>query len=274
MKFKSLIFIAFVLFGSVAFFACGSANNKSEAEKLQLVKVLTYNIRHCNPPNRGDTIDLEQIAQVIAEQQADIVALQEVDLNTRRSGEVNQARQLAKKAGFPAYYFGQAMDYDGGQYGVLILSKFPLSSPKTYALPMSGMITDEPRILAVVTVMPPEGKPFLFGATHLEAYSKESAAMQALEIAHIADTTTLPFIVAGDFNAQEGDEVLQLFDRLFGRSCKACPPTFVADGTAEAIDFIVFRPKERFKVIRHEVIENHLASDHFPVKAELGIISR
>lgn len=250
--------------------SCSSQNDR-EKESGSTIKVMTYNVHHCNPPGKPGLIDVPLIAAEIRKQKPDVVAVQEVDVDTKRSGSIDQAKQLAAGADLAYYYFGKAMDYDGGEYGVLILSRLPLSDMKTFALPMAGEKGGEPRVLATATVTASNGKAFRFGSTHLEAYNKESRLLQINEIARIAGETALPFIIAGDFNANEQDEVIQLMDKSFTRTCRDCPATFWEGGETGAIDFIAFRPGEKFTILTHEVIQNKEASDHMPVVAGLEL---
>ena len=103
----------------------------------------------------------------------------------------------------------------------------------------------------------------------MAAYNKASRELQAKEISRIAGESSLPFIVAGDFNAGEGSDVIRIFDEHFTRTCNNCPSTFWEGGETGAIDYIVFRTKDAFKVLSHEVVQNKEASDHMPVIAEL-----
>ncbi|GAB3420645.1 hypothetical protein GCM10027516_17410 [Niabella aquatica] len=253
----------------LALLSCSSQKVQSGAVK-STIKVMTYNVHHCNPPEKPNVIDVDAIAAIIKDENADIVAVQEVDVNTGRSGKINQAEQLSAKAGYKSFYFAKAMDYDGGQYGVLILSKYPLTDTKTYMLPRAeGNNSGEPRVLAAATITLPGGKSVRFGCTHLEAYNKESRLLQIKEINRLAGAISLPFIVAGDFNAREGSEVINSLDAHFTRTCNNCPATFSEGKTGGVIDFIASAPKDAFKVISHKVIPDRKASDHMPVVAEL-----
>jgi endonuclease/exonuclease/phosphatase family metal-dependent hydrolase len=91
------------------------------AQRKARLKVLCYNIHHALPPSKKDSIDLDAIARVIIRSKPDLVALQEVDVHTRRSGPFNQAEELGRKTGLTPYFI-KAIDYDGGEYGVAILS--------------------------------------------------------------------------------------------------------------------------------------------------------
>ncbi len=269
MKMKKLLYGLAVVFALLFLFSCGTGSRKSASGDKPGIRVMTYNIHHCNPPDREGIIDVDAIAAVITAEDADVVALQEVDVNTGRSGGIDQAALLAEKTNYPDYYFGKAMDYDGGQYGIMILSKYPLSETSTHKLPMSGSDIEEPRVLAAATVTLPGGKTFRFGTVHLEAYNDESRMLQAKEICRIVKETSVPFILAGDLNAYEGDEEIRIFDEVFARTCRNCPPTFDEEGETGAIDFILFYPAGALKVLKHKVIQNLEVSDHMPVIADL-----
>jgi len=263
-SFAKLLLVAVI----ISFVSC--AAKKVQSGGTHTVKVMTYNVHHCNPPEKQGVIDVAATAAVIKSQNADIVAVQEVDVNTGRSGKINQAEQLALKAGYKSFYFAKAMDYDGGQYGVLILSKYPLADTKTHMLPKTeGNKSGEPRVLATATVALPGGKTIQFGCTHLEAYNNASRLLQIKEINRIAGETSLPFMVAGDFNAHEGSEVINTLDQHFARTCNNCPATFSEEEETGTIDFIAFSPKNTFGVVSHKVVPDHKTSDHMPVVAEL-----
>src|SRR5688572_7970801 len=94
--------------------------------KESMIRVMTYNVHHCNPPSVPGKIDVEAIAKLINTARPDLVALQEIDVFTDRSGKtLHQARELARLTGMYSF-FGKALDFQGGEYGVAILSRFPL----------------------------------------------------------------------------------------------------------------------------------------------------
>lgn len=249
--------------------SCASLKVQSPKAAYNEIKVMSYNVHHCNPPDKKDVIDVDAIAAVIKAQNADVVAVQEVDVNTGRSGNINQAEMLAKKAGYPSFYFAKAMDFDGGQYGLLILSKYPLSETQTKMLPKADNKKDEPRVLALATLTLPNGKQLRFGSTHLEAYNKDSRLQQIKAINQVAANTTIPFIVAGDFNDVAGKEVINILDQNFVRTCQNCPNTFDEEGESGAIDFIAFKKEFPFQIKSHQVLNTVKTSDHFPIVAIL-----
>lgn len=233
------------------------------------LKVMSYNIHHCNPPSKPGIIDVDAIAAAIKKENPDIVALQEVDVNTGRSGKINQAAELALKTGLPSFYFAKAIDHDGGDYGVAILSKYALEDMKTYRLPMDPVIGGEPRVLAVANVTLKGGRKIKIGCTHLDAQKADiNRLLQIKMIDSIAATESLPFIISGDFNAEERSGVIKILDRSFKRTCVNCAPTIPEINPQKAIDFIAFRAEKTLEVKSHAVKQESYASDHLPVVAE------
>ncbi len=237
------------------------------------IRVLCYNIHHANPPSHPDSIDLNAIAEVIKQQQPDLVALQEVDVYTTRSGQsLHQAKELGRITGMEVY-FAKAIDYGGGEYGVAILSKYPMTEMKKYSLPTAAGTGGEPRILATAIIKLPQGREILFANTHLDAQGNDTnRILQAQRIVEILSKEKLPVILAGDLNAVASTRVIGAFDNHFMRSCITnCGFTIPVINPNKTIDYIVYAPKEKFKVIQHKVIPESYASDHRPVMAILQL---
>lgn len=241
---------------------------KEEQGKVGL-RIMAYNIHHANPPSEPKTIDLQAIIRTIKEQDPDVLALQEVDANTTRSGAGNQAEIIAKELGMEVY-FGKSIHYDGGDYGVAVLSKYPISEPRVHALPTAPGTNGEPRVLATVKISLPDDRSFRFGSTHLDSQREDTnRLLQIHEIVNIASKEPLPMIVAGDFNATPKTEVINLLDQVFTRTCDDCEPTIPVMKPEKTIDFIAFKPKASFSIEHHNVINETYASDHLPVIAIL-----
>lgn len=235
------------------------------------LRVISYNIHHCNPPSKPDFIDVEAIANTISKQNPDLVALQEVDVNTARSGNIDQAKLLAEKLDMN-YFFAKAIDHDGGDYGVAILSKFPISEEKIHRLTTQAGTNGEPRVLATVLVDLPNGKKIRFGSTHLDAQRDETnRLLQANELNAVATSEDLPFIIAGDLNAKPGSNTINIFDKEYARTCQDCAFTVPVINPQRTIDFVAYSKKSPFEVVSHEVIEETYASDHLPVLAVLKL---
>ncbi len=236
--------------------------------------ILSYNIHHANPPSRPNFIDLEAIGKVIREQTPDLVALQEVDVYTNRSGKAShQAAELAKLSGMPYYYFAKAIDYDGGEYGVAILSRLPMEAMKNISLPTAAETKGEPRTLATAIIRLPHNKEIVFACTHLDAQNSDTnRLLQINKIVEILQQEKLPVLIAGDFNAIPSTRIINQVDQHFKRSCLVdCGFTVPVNNPTKTIDFVAHKPAGEFTVSRHEIIDEKYASDHLPVKVVLHV---
>ncbi|KAB7731787.1 endonuclease [Rudanella paleaurantiibacter] len=259
----------FVLFLSVLVGACTrSGAPTAEANRL---RVLCYNIHHANPPSRAGVIDIAAIAAVINAQKPDVVMVQEVDVRTGRSGKaLDQAAELGRQTGLNAYFF-KGIDYDGGEYGIAILSKYPLTNQRRIPLPLDSATRGEPRVLGLATVTLPGKRTVTLANTHLDAQrAPTNRQLQAARIVEVLRQEKHPVILAGDFNDSPDSQTLQLLKRVVEPSCQSCPPTIPVENPNRAIDFVTFTPKDRFRVIEHRVIPERVASDHLPVLVELA----
>lgn len=264
----------YLLFFSVLFLltACAptsrQANPNTESESaISQLRIMSYNIRHANPPSKKGVIELETIAEVIRKEAVDLVALQEVDVRIGRSGNVDQAEALAQLLGMH-YYFAKAIDFGGGEYGVAILSRYPLTDTRKVPLPEDAEPEAEDRVLALATVQLPGGQRVRFGSTHLDVLSGANRLQQVQTINAIAATEKLPFILAGDLNDHADSPAMAALDQAFQRSCvSGCEPTFPQDKPDRIIDYIVFSRASNLKVLSHSVVPESYASDHRPVVA-------
>ncbi|MFB9864714.1 endonuclease/exonuclease/phosphatase family protein [Rufibacter immobilis] len=275
-------FLIFLLTGATLWVAsCANTSHQSlgpgpggahEAKKVSSLTVMAYNIHHCNPPSKPGLIDLEAIVNTIRKQAPDLVALQEVDVRTERSGGVHQAEEIAKRLNMH-FFFGKAIDFQDGEYGVALLSRYPLSEAIVHRLPTKAETKGEPRVLATAKVTLPDGTTLRFGSTHLDAQRDSvNRELQIGEIVKVASAEPLPFLLAGDFNATPGTGTINLLDQAFTRTCQECAPTIPVLKPTKAIDFIAYRhPGGKFSVSSHKVIPETYASDHLPVTAIIRV---
>jgi len=263
------LYFAFIL---LIVYSCGVSREQATTSKKSTsneLKIMSYNIHIGNPPSKPGLIDMDAIIKVIQTEDPDLISLQEVDVNTARSGKIDQAEIIARKLGMN-FYFAKTIDHDGGDYGVAILSKFPISETKTHRLTTVAGSGGEPRVIATARIQLKNGKYIRFGATHLDHLKNPvNREVQIEEINKIASDEKLPFIIAGDLNAVTESTVIQKLDQVFMRTCSTCEPTFPEVKPNRTIDFIAFKKSDSFSVISHRVIQEHYASDHLPVVALL-----
>src|SRR5437870_4170655 len=107
-------------------FLCGAAASGTPtivSNSKKTLRVMTYNI-HVGV-GMDKQLDLQRIADVINHEHPDLVGLQEVDRGVKRTEGVDEIAELARMTQMQ-YAFAHNLDYQGGQYGVAILSRFPI----------------------------------------------------------------------------------------------------------------------------------------------------
>lgn len=219
--------------------------------------VVAYNIKH----GRGmdGVVDLERAARVLEAQDPDVVTLQEVDLGCGRSGGVNQAAWLGKRLGMTPV-FGPFMDYDGGQYGMAVLSRLPVVASQNHPLPPGP----EPRTALAVRVHLPDGGEAVVVGVHLYRTEEERLAQAGAMLAALDPNT--PTILAGDFNSRPDSPVMALVAETFHDVDKGSDRlTFDSVDPRVEIDYVLVRPLGRFSGLELDVLDEPLASDHRPL---------
>ena len=236
------------------------------------LKVMTYNIHHANPPSEQVKIDVAAIARVINQEKPDLVALQEVDVHTERSGKnLDQAREIARLTGMKSFFM-KALDYQGGEYGIAVLSRYPIVDSAGYLLPRDPAIGGEDRAVASITVELPGKERVIFASTHLDLKEANRLSQAKALIGHF-ENSSIPMILGGDFNALASSPVIELFDQHFTRTCgNDCAPTIPVKNPNRTIDFIMYKPQASFKVLSTRVINEQYASDHLPVVVEFEMM--
>ncbi|MGX5691042.1 endonuclease/exonuclease/phosphatase family protein [Arcticibacter tournemirensis] len=264
MKIRS-IFFTLCIIAQMAFMNGTSAQSKvADGGSPDVLRVMSYNIHHANPPSKPGLIDLDAIARVIRDSKADLVALQEVETGTKRSGGVDEAKLLAQKTGLH-YKFFRAIDYDGGEYGIAILSRFKLRNVRLVPLPQK--VEAEDRILAYVTVRVGKQK-LILANTHLDATRDHgNRIVQMQRILKEFENVSLPVILCGDLNSVSGSEVINMLDAQFKRTCvDNCPGTSPQINPRRTIDYIAAK-NIKWPLLEYVVVDETYASDHRPITA-------
>jgi endonuclease/exonuclease/phosphatase family metal-dependent hydrolase len=264
----------------IAVQAASAAKPAIAAEPVRL-RVLSYNIHHGE--GADGKLDLPRIAKVIKGAKADLVALQEVDWRVARSGDVDQPAELARLTGMHVA-FGANIALGAGEYGNAVLSRTPILESKNHALP--NVDAGEQRgVLAVRIEWPAPGAAIHFLATHFDHRRDEReriASAEAInklvdklaEPAGSADAKQQPLmILAGDLNATPESKPLTELAKHWKNASEGPQPTIPVGRPARQIDFVLFRPVQRWKVVSTTVLDEPIASDHRPILAVLELVS-
>jgi endonuclease/exonuclease/phosphatase family metal-dependent hydrolase len=232
----------------------------SQIDSTKIVKVLSFNILH-GKTMKGD-FNLDVIAKVIIDANPDFVALQEVDYKTNRAKKYDLVTELGWRAKMAPIY-ARAMHYDGGEYGEGVLSKHTFLSTRNVPLP--HLPDDEPRAALEITTVLPSNDTISFIGTHLDHLKLDTnKIMQAKEINKVFSNNTYPTILAGDLNAKPNSNTMNILESFWTASYdKTKPqPTFSSENPTQKIDYVLFYPKHKWKVLETKVICDSIASDH------------
>jgi endonuclease/exonuclease/phosphatase family metal-dependent hydrolase len=233
--------------------------------------VLVYNI-HAGKDTHG-VDNLAGVAAIVRETRADIVLLQEVDRGTKRSGGVDQVDVLRRATGYHAA-FGRTLDYDGGQYGIAMLSRWPLEHDTLIHLPVeppqerSGG-SHEPRGAMRASVNTPLG-PLVVLNTHIDASREDTyRAQEARTIRSLVQSALdggATVLAGGDFNSEPASAVQDSLRRTMRDAWREC-------GTGDGLSYPDDKPVKRIDYLfltrsMHcagaEVLDTRV-SDHRPV---------
>lgn len=251
------------------------------------IKVLSYNI-HYGVGMDGKK-DLERIANVISTINADIVGLQEVKDSTMMAtlGQLTNMHNVfgaSTEKETPNLYRLLDIPVPASQlhYGDGILSKYPFYYVGNVSVPSASSSRYEAMCVEVDLSKKSSKKRMVrFITTHFD-YLKtigseiaRKAAVEVIEAAFITEDSDRTYIMTGDLNATPNSEVLNLLEHKgwinedFGKALPTVPST----APRKQIDYVLVRPKERWKIIDVRVIDEPMVSDHLPILMTLELIS-
>jgi len=226
---------------------------ESDQAKDEIV-LMTYNVRNCR--GLDNTTDYQRVADIISRINPEVVALQELDSATQRSGKIIVLSELALRTRLhPA--FGASINYQGGKYGIGILSK---EKPIRWkSVPLPGR--EEKRSLLIV-----EFKGFIFCSTHFSL--NEEDRLKSVEIINsLFNAYKKPVFLAGDLNAAPESDVIKTLELHWLILNNTADLTIPADNPKRCIDYILTLSNSRysFTVEQSTVEDEPVASDHLPV---------
>lgn len=247
-----------------------SLHAQKEIDSTRIVRVLTFNIYHGETVNADKKFDLDLLAKVINDTKPDLVALQEVDFKTERARGYDLATELGQRTKM-ASVFGEAMPYNGGGYGEAALSKYSFLS--TINHPLKAREGKEPRAAIEVNVRIEGGDEIRFVGTHLD-HTKESVdrVNQANQLNSLFAKDDMPTILAGDLNSRPESEAMQILFKEWTPSDPKFEPTAPSNDPRTKIDYVLFRPANRWRVLEKKVICNDKVTDHCVVLSVLELL--
>ena len=219
---------------------------------------MTYNIR--NAKGMDGVCNFQRIANVISNEAPDVVAIQELDSMTTRSGQKFVLNEIAERTQMHASY-APAISFQGGKYGIGILSrKKPLG---IHSYPLPGR--EEARMLMVA-----EFEDYFFACTHLSLTEEDRLASLDI-IKKSVGKSDKPYFLAGDLNDTPDSKFIKALQQDFQILTNLKKPTFPAPEPTETIDYIAAwkHRSNNFANLSAQVHEEPLASDHRPLTVQL-----
>jgi endonuclease/exonuclease/phosphatase family metal-dependent hydrolase len=260
--------VATLVFG-VATHGVSGFGPRPGALAKQRLRVMSYNI-HVGV-GLDKKLDLQRIADVISAEHPDLVGLQEVDRGVKRTEGKDEIAELAKLTSMN-YAFAHNLDYQGGQYGVAILSRFPIQQidhrkyENRRETERRGMIRGQVQVA---------GRLINFVTTHLDYQYEDGRLFETEQMLKFLEGVTEPLIVVGDFNDEPQGEAYKLMLTKFSDSwvsAKAKGPglSYPADKPAKRIDYVFTRQSDRIRTKKAWLVSTP-ASDHLPLVADVEL---
>ena len=242
--------------------ATSRAITENPKKKKELI-ILTYNVHQCVGVDKKT--DYQRVADVITRINPQIVTLQELDSATQRSGGIIVLNELATRTKmYPIY--GPYFEFEGGKYGIGILSKE--KPAKWKSVPIPGRIQN--RLLIV------ELKDFIMCCTHF-SLNEEDRLKSVVILNELFKESSKPVFFAGDLNTvPESETIKNIETKWIMLNDPTIPTTPFSDQPESCIDHI-FALKDSIHIFKTEqrVVEREpLASDHCPVWVKVAITKK
>jgi endonuclease/exonuclease/phosphatase family metal-dependent hydrolase len=228
------------------------------------LRVMSYNV-HVGI-GMDKQLDLRRIADVINRERPDLVGLQEVDVGVRRTNRADQVAELARLTGLE-YAFAPNLEYQGGWYGVAVLSRFPVLKIEHK---LFDHLREAERRGCLRVEVEAGGRRLSFATTHLDYQHRDNRRFETEQLLAALSGARGPLVVAGDFNDEPtGDSYKLMLTRFADAWAAATPPddglTYPADKPVKRIDYVFHSARLRARGAR---VVASLASDHRAVMAE------
>lgn len=246
------------------------------------MKIGTYNIQHGRNfqlylQTKQDGFGVDGIDAILRTYGVEICALNEVFRNTEDDEVGDQAGRIAAAMGY-YHVFAKAADFPKGEYGVALISKFPIVETRT--VPISLPLDQRDRVGAyyedrvlLIAEIDVDGKSLTAMVSHFGCVEEERAlAIQTVkrEIAKIKN----PILLMGDFNltpdSAEYDDLITAIPSLSDTAAlmgdKLQPNTFRSDRPTIKIDYIFVDASMR---VHGVTVPETMRTDHRPYFCEV-----
>jgi endonuclease/exonuclease/phosphatase family metal-dependent hydrolase len=238
---------------------------------LPAIRMVTYNVHKCR--GLDARVHPSRIVRVLQEVDADIIALQEV-LNVPGSRLEDQVHMIAKELGFN-FCLGETRRVNGGGYGNVLLSRFPLRAIQNHDITTEGR---EPRGCLRADVALTETTVHIFNVHLGTGFHERRQQARKLVSQEILQNRELygARIVLGDFNEWTRGLTSRLLSAHFQsvdvRAHLRRSRTYPGLVPFLHLDHIYFDPALQMeRLALHRSRTALIASDHLPLVADFRL---
>lgn len=236
------------------------AQSPIQPKEENSLRIMCYNIH--NGIGMDDITDYQRIANVIDRVAPDMVALQELDSATERSKGVFVLKELAERTSMH-WTYGPAINFQGGTYGIGILSKEKPLHIRTVPLPGR----EEKRLLLIA-----EFEKHVFCCTHF-SLTEEDRNTSVSIIQDAIKEINKPLFLAGDMNSVPKSDAQEAIRQIFITLNDPESPTIPVVNPQRCIDYIYgYNNGNTYSVLKRQVLtDEQIASDHLPLFVDIRL---
>lgn len=224
---------------------------------------------------------------MINKYQPDLVGLQEVDYYTTRH-YVDEPKTLSNLTNM-YYTFGKMRDFQGGDYGIAILTRQEPKETRTFYYHPPGQVRNQcaegpstadycQGAVAALVYDAEAGRDVWFLTTHIGLYDMQLDEVKELVNEYVAELVredpSIPIFITGDFNSVPSSDAVKYmvsdeggFEDSWSVAGSGEGFTFNSQNPFERIDYI-FQRKPVSYTCTKMVVPVTMASDHYPIVAE------
>ncbi len=232
------------------------------------MRLMTYNIQ--SGRDTFGKLDLSRSEETIRKHNPDILALNEVRMKTLDVNGAEQARLLAEGLQMH-FFFAKAIDYNGGEYGIALLSKFPIVHAEAIPVPPLPAEKREKRYedrVLLKAELDVNGKTVFAFVSHFGLSNAERESATGLferEISKIKD----PAVFMGDLNMRPDDALVGRIKTHLNDLSEN--ERFMTHHTLFAEDRIDYVFTSRHFACEKVFCPYSTASDHLPIVADVNL---
>lgn len=200
--------------------------------------------------------DMKALAKDLKKSGAQIIGLEEVYKNAPINNNQDTMRILGEELGYYYYYAGYE-EREGGEYGVGILSKYPITEAKLHELPHNNSTNS--RYGAAEATIDINGTKFVFVALHMD----QNKAAESFSILREQLDGKDPYVIAGDFNYSNFEAMQAAFP-----DCTLANHGTVTTADGYMFDNMIFSPSVEMQDF---IVTNTKNSDHYMISCPIVI---